>query len=123
MILINLSKAFASICHSILLNKLQALGTSTNTLNWFQSYLTGKEQITRVGISIFSPLVVVHGVPKRSILGPVSFSLYINDLPDAIRTCSVECYADDTNLLLSFATKDKVNCLSQIAQDHNRVAE
>ena len=106
--LINLSKSFASIRHSILLNKLQALGTSANTLNWFQSYLTGKEQITRVCISIFSPLVVVHGVPKRSILGPMLFSLYINDLPDAMRTCSVESYVDDTKLFLSFATNDKL---------------
>ena len=49
-----------------------------------------------------------HGVPKRSILGPMLLSLYINDLPDAMRTCSVEPYVDDTKLLLSFATNDKL---------------
>ena len=46
-------------------------------------------------------------MPKRFILGPMLFSLYINDLPDAMRTCSVESYADDTKLFLSFATNDK----------------
>ena len=55
---LNLSKAFASICPSILLNKLQALRTSANALNWFQSYLTGREQITDVGISISLLLIV-----------------------------------------------------------------
>ena len=55
---LNLSEAFASICPSILLNKLQALRTSANALNWFQSYLTGREQITVVGISIPLRLIV-----------------------------------------------------------------
>ena len=77
MILINLSKALAGIFHSIPLKKLQVLGTSTNALNWLQSYLTGREQITRVGISISAPLFVDHGVPKRSILRPVLFSLNV----------------------------------------------
>ena len=114
MVLIDLSKAFDSICHPILLNKLQGLGTSTNAQHGFQSYLTETEQTTRVGISTCSPLIVTHGVPQGSILGPdgVLFSLYMNDLPDAIKTCSVESYVDDTKFFLSFATNDNVNVLS-----------
>ena len=108
---------------TIFLNKLQALGTSTNALHWFQSYVTEGEQTTRVGISTSSPLVVTHGVPQGSILGAVLFSLYMNDLPDATKTCSAESYVDDTKLFLSFATNDNVNALSQIGQDLNRVAE
>ena len=121
--LLILSKAFDSICHSVLLNRIQALGTSTNALHWFQSYLTEREQTNRVGISTSSPLIVTHGVPQGSILGPVLFSLYMDDLPDAIKTCSVESYVDDTKLFLSFATNDNVNALSQIGQDLNRIAE
>ena len=49
--------------------------------------------------------------------------MYINDLLDAMRTCSVESYVDDAKVFLSFATKDKVNAFSQIGQDRNRVAE
>ena len=55
MVLIDLSKVFHSMCHSILLNKLQALGTSKNALHWFQSYLTERKQTTRVEISTSSP--------------------------------------------------------------------
>ena len=79
MVLIDLSKAFDSICHSILLNRLQALGKSTNTLRWFQSYLTERKETTRVGISTSSPLTVTPRVPQGSISRPVLFSLYMND--------------------------------------------
>ena len=75
-----------------------------------------------MGISISLPLIVTHGVPQCSILGPMLFRLCINDLPDAIRTCSVESYVVDTKLFLSFATNDNVNALSQIGQYLNRVA-
>ena len=82
-----------------------------------------REQTTRIGTSLSSSLTVSHGVPQGSILGPVLFSLYMNDLPDIITNCSVESYVDDTKLFLSFVTKDKVDALSLIAQDLKRVAE
>ena len=122
MVLIDLSKAFDSICHSILLNRLQTLGTSRNIYEC-STLVPKRKQTTRVGISTSSPLTVTHGVPQGSISGPVLFSLYMNDLPDAIKIFSVEFYIDDTKLFLSFATNDNVNALSQIGQDLNRVAE
>ena len=68
MVLIDLSKAFDSICHSTLLKKLQMLGTSPNALNWFKSYLTNREQSTRIECTVSTSLIVTHGVPQGSIL-------------------------------------------------------
>ena len=69
MVLIDLSKAFDSLCHSTLLSKLQLLGTSEQALLWFKSYLSDRQQCTRVGTSLSDPLTVTHGVPQGSMLG------------------------------------------------------
>ena len=69
MVLIDLSKAFDSICHSTLLLKLSSLGTSSQALKWFESYLTDRKQSTRLGTSLSDELTITHGVPQGSILG------------------------------------------------------
>ena len=79
MIPIDLSKAFDSICHRTLLLKLQGLGASSKASKWFQSYLTDRMQSTRLGTSHSEELIVTHGLPQGSILGPLLFSLYMND--------------------------------------------
>ena len=75
MVLIDLSKAFDSICHRRLLCKIQQLGISDNALNWFQSYLSDREQSMQIATSLSGPLTLTHGVPQGSILGPMLFSL------------------------------------------------
>ena len=64
MVLIDLSKAFDSLCHSTLLSKLQLLGTSEKALLWFKSYLSDRQQCTRIGTSLSDPLTITHGVPQ-----------------------------------------------------------
>ena len=73
---------------------------SNEALNWFESYLTNRMQSTRLGTSLSIELTVTYGVPQGSILGPLMFSLYMNDLPSVVKFSSVESYVDDTKVYL-----------------------
>ena len=117
--LLNMSKAFDSVDHQILLPKKQSVGASTGALKWFNSYLTNRYQIVRIHSSVSDPLRVECGVPKGSILGPLLFSIYVNDLPEVPRHCSTECYVDDTKLFVSFNLNDCQRIVQEMNDGHN----
>ena len=112
LLLLDLSKAFDSVHHQILLDKCTKLSIDTF---WFDSYLKDRVQSVRIGTVLSSPTKISFGVPQGSILGPLLFLIYINDLPQFIRDCLLVIYADDTQILLT-GDIDKINELMQRAK-------
>jgi len=97
-IFLDLTKAFDLVNHSLLLNKLRLYGFSGSSVQWFTSYLSNREQKVCVSGHLSSAQPVSAGVPQGSILGPLLFIMYINDLPLHTKDSSVDMFADDTTI-------------------------
>ena len=92
------SKDFDTVNHDILVRKVDLYGITGNALSMIKSYLTDSKQKCQLGDLITSQSRVTCCIPQGSILGPLLFLLYINDLPDCLRQVSPRLFADDTNL-------------------------
>ena len=120
MILIDLQKAFDTIDHSILLEKMKCLSFSESTIRWFTSYLSNRSFIVSVGKELSSRGKLNSGVPQGSIHGPLLFLLYVNDMPQAVNS-ELLLYADDTCLF--FMGKDSKIIGDQLNKDFNSLCE
>lgn len=100
-VFLDLSKAFDTIDHDILLQKLNLLGVRGVVNNWFGSYLSNRQQFVEISHKRSTLMRISCGVPQGSILGPLLFILYVNDLVNATKDCNVIMFADDTNLFFS----------------------
>ena len=120
MVLIDLQKAFDTIDHQILLKKMKYLGFSKNTITWFKSYLCEWKFKINIDNSYSSPGSLSCGVLQGSILGPLLFLLYINDLPQAVVSDSLLC-ADDTCIV--FQHKNEIEIEKQLIRDFSSMCD
>ena len=108
-IFLDLSKAFDTLNHDILLNKLNAYGIRGLANSWIKNYLSGRKQHVVYNQHTSAEEDIVCGVPQGSILGPLLFLLYINDLPLSSPSSHFIIFADDTNILFSHKDPDQLN--------------
>ena len=105
-VMLDLSAAFDVVDHDLLLQKLNVYGFDKNSLQWIQSYLVGRYQVVLVDGYMSHPLPLNARVPQGSILGPLLYNLFTNDLPTVVQESvdergSIVCYADDSTLSVS----------------------
>ena len=111
-IFIDLKKAFDTIDHEIILQKLAKYGVDQDALKWFKSYLKNRLQRCNINNHLSSATPLNCGVPQGSIIGPLLFLIYINDLPNCLSLGFPRMYADDTNV--TFAASDMLGLETQI---------
>ena len=114
-----MSKAFDTIGHSILVNKLFTYGIKGKENQWFADYLFNRRQNVELNGVRSEPEPILTGVPQGSILGPLLFILFYNDLADHIVHSEIIIYADDT--VIFFAHKDPCEIERMLTEDMERI--
>ena len=110
LVLLDFSKAFDKVNHLKLLLKLTNYGIKGNTLNWIKSFLIGRSQTIVMDGEFSNVVPVTSGIPQVSVLGPLLFPLYMNDLPDNIQS-RVRLFADDTAVYLTVSSANDSSIL------------
>ena len=116
----DISKAFDKVCHEGLLYKLKSFGISGNLLNLIKHYLTDRSQRVLLNGQCSNWQPILAGVPEGSILGPLFFLIYINDLPDGLKS-KIKLFADDTSLFS--VVKNKEESTSDLTNDLDMISK
>lgn len=124
LVFFDFSKAFGTVSHDSLLAKLQHLGLSHDVINWFKLYSTGRSQAVKDSDGNLSKwLSTSAGVPQGLILGPLLFSLFINDIGNKITNSRRPLYADDLQIYRSCAADEIDDYIARINEDIKAIHE
>ena len=118
-VFIDAMKAFDTVNHSILLKKMSKMGITGKLHDWIKNYLTSRYQRTLTNNVISNQKLITCGVPQGSVLGPLLFIIYINDISKAIKNSKVSPYADDTVIYISHS--DYLSAVHLIQSDLDSV--
>lgn len=112
-VFLDFKRAFETIDRSLLIKQLKNIGICGKTLEWFKSYLSNRNQQTKFGMSVSSEQQTTYGVPQGSVLGPILFIIFINDIVKSVVNCNIHLFADDTMLYITGKNiKDMVNTMN-----------
>ena len=118
---IDFRKAFDCVQHPVLLDKLSSLDLAKEVIDWFKSYLSHRRQRVLANNTYSSFQYITQGVPQGSVLGPLFYIIYANDISKVIKHCKIALYADDTVLYIGGADYEKIR--SKMQQDVNALCQ
>ena len=120
---VDFRKAFDVINHELLLKKLYIYGANDLSLKWFGSYFTGRKQYVRICGCCSTSKQLLQEVPQRSILGPILFLLFVNDIPLSIRDSTLDVYAGNKTLSKTSSWENVPHLTYALNQDLKRLDE
>ena len=123
LVFVDYMKAFDLFDHDILLFKFEAYGIVSKELMLLTSYLKGRRSSVVIGGVQSEYRLITHGVPQGSVLGPLLFMIFVNDLPNSVSQSTVDIYADDTTLSTSNVVSDLPVIQQRLQHDINKIAD